>query len=280
MEKDPAARYQSAAEMRSDIQRALSGFPVARPAQMTAAYGGPGAGTRRMDPMGQTSLQTGGLPPYQYGQEETGVRGPRRRKVWPWVAAVLALAVIAGLIFAYKLVSGTHNTSSSKTTVVPSGLKSMTLPNAEKTLKRAGLKWHTVSHKAQTPPYNTVTSTSPAAGTKVSKDSFVTLNYNVPPGATAIPEVRGKNVQEATAILKNAGFKNITTGRRVASLTVPAGEVVRTRPPQGKVEPLNTPILLIVSGGGVRVPHVIGVSETEAIGRLNRAGIFYHIITQ
>ncbi len=76
MEKDPADRYQSAADMRSDIQRALSGFPVAAAMPMTRSYGGPGPGTRRMDPMGQTQLQgqTGSLPPYEYGQ-----RGPDGR---------------------------------------------------------------------------------------------------------------------------------------------------------------------------------------------------------
>src|SRR6266516_1688325 len=62
MEKDPADRYQSAADMRSDIQRALSGFPVA--AAIAPQYAG-GPGTRRMDPMtGQTQVQgpTGALP--------------------------------------------------------------------------------------------------------------------------------------------------------------------------------------------------------------------------
>src|SRR5215475_6958238 len=47
MEKDPNARYQSAAEMRSDIQRALSGVPVAA-MPMTASYAHAGPGTRRM----------------------------------------------------------------------------------------------------------------------------------------------------------------------------------------------------------------------------------------
>jgi len=102
----------------------------------------------------------------------------------------------------------------------------------------------------------------------------------VPPGATAIPDVSGKSVQAAISVLKNSGFKNITTGRQVASLTVSQGDVVRTRPPKGKVEPLNTPIVLLVSGGGVKVPQLVGISESEAIGRLARAGLFPHVITR
>ena len=47
MAKDPAERYQSAAEMRTDIQRALSGVPVAAPPQATEMYA---PGTQRMGP--------------------------------------------------------------------------------------------------------------------------------------------------------------------------------------------------------------------------------------
>src|SRR5579875_568358 len=89
MAKDPAARYQSAAEMRSDIQRALSGYPVAAQLRPTAAYPGPGpaGATRRMDPLGQTQAQgpPGALPPYEYGSGQgpgrgrAGARGDRRR---------------------------------------------------------------------------------------------------------------------------------------------------------------------------------------------------------
>jgi eukaryotic-like serine/threonine-protein kinase len=283
MEKDPDARYQSAAEMRNDIQRALSGYPLAAPPPMTSSYAGPIPGTRRMDPLGQTKLQgqTGGLPPYQYGPEETGQRGGRGpRKVWPWVAAVLAIAVVAGLILAYQLVSGTHN-SSAGTTTVPSGLKGMKLLNAEKTLHNAGLKWHAISHKSPTGQYNTVTSTNPASGAKVSKGSFVTLNYNVPPGATAIPNVTGKSVVDATAILKHAGFKNVTADPTlVPNLRIGSGLVVRTDPHKGTTVKLSTLIVLKVSGGGVAVPNVVGKSQNDAQNTLNNAGLSYHIITQ
>src|SRR5215470_4422577 len=102
MEKAPADRYQSAGEMRGDIQRALSGFPVAGPARSPSPYAGaagPYAGTRRLDPMGgQTQMQgpTGAMPPYEYGPPDGGGRGARRRgrPVWPWVTALVALVVI------------------------------------------------------------------------------------------------------------------------------------------------------------------------------------------
>ncbi len=88
MEKDPADRYQSAADMRSDIQRALSGFPIAAAMPMTASYAHPSPGTRRMDPMGQTQLQgqTGSLPPYEYGPQRLACASAARSRSghgWP-----------------------------------------------------------------------------------------------------------------------------------------------------------------------------------------------------
>jgi beta-lactam-binding protein with PASTA domain/tRNA A-37 threonylcarbamoyl transferase component Bud32 len=233
MEKDPADRYQSAADMRSDIQRAMSGFPVAA-MPMTQAYSGPGPGTRRMDPMGQTQLQgqTGSLPPYDYGQQDGGGRQRRRRPVWPWVVAVLALAVIAGGIAVYQLVSGSGGSAGGGAkVVVPRNLVGLRLAVAEAHLHKAGLKWQTAPHKAPNPPYNTITSTSPAGGAKEPKGSQVTLNYNVPPSAKTLPSVAGLSVSAATAKLNAAGWKHVTTGATVASLKYARGDVVSTNPP-------------------------------------------------
>src|ERR1022692_2311605 len=279
MEKDPADRYQSAADMRSDIQRALSGFPVAAAMPMTQSYSGPGPGTRRLDTTGQTQLQsqTGSLPPYQYGPQDTAGRSGRRRRVWPWVVAVLALAVIAGGIAVYQLVSGTGSSSSSGNAVVPRSLVGMKLSAAESQLKKAGLKWHTVSHKAPNGPYNTVTSTSPAGGTKETKGSVVTLNYNVQPSAKTLPSVAGLSVSAATAKLKAAGWKNVTTGATVASLKYAQGDVVSTNPPANTSVALDQQIVLKVSGGGTAVPAILGLSQNDAIAKLNQARLAYSL---
>ncbi|HEX2322472.1 MAG TPA: Stk1 family PASTA domain-containing Ser/Thr kinase [Streptosporangiaceae bacterium] len=274
MEKDPAERYQSAAEMRSDIQRALSGFPVAAGMPMTANYAHPGAGTRRMDPMGQTQLQgqTGGLPPYEYGPPETGVRPRRKKKVWPWVAVVLALAVIGGAIAAFELVSSTGSS-----VAVPSDLVGKKIPVAKAELRHAQLKATVISQKSLNGPYNKVTKTSPSAGTKVAEGSTVTLYYNVRPGAQAIPSVEGLTVSEATAKLHKAGWKDVTTSATpVASLKYSSGgQVVSTNPPVGKTVPLTTQIVLNVSGKSTSVPALIGLTRNQATATLNQAGLVY-----
>jgi eukaryotic-like serine/threonine-protein kinase len=278
MEKDPGARYQSAAEMRSDIQRALSGFPVAAALPATSAYASPGAGTRRMDPLGQTQLQrqTGSIPPYQYGPEEAGLRQRRKRPVWPWVAAVLALAVIGGAIAAYQLVS-----SSGSTIAVPSNLQGMKLAKAESAVRRAGLKPKPVSHESVTGPYNQVTTTNPAGGTKVPKGTQVTLNYNVKAGPQILPDVSGMTAADAIAKLHDAGWQDVTTNPSlVASLKIKKGSVVSTDPSAGKTIRLTTPISLNVSGGGVAMPPLAGVTAADARYRLTQLGLVPQVFRQ
>ncbi len=277
MEKDPNDRYQSAAEMRSDIQRALSGFPVAAAMPMTASYAHPGPGTRRMDPMGQTQLQgqTGALPPYEYGPAETGMRQRRKKPVWPWVAAVLALAVIGGGIAAYQLVNSTGSS-----VAVPADLQGMKIDKAVKAVQQAHLKPKLAKHKSFNGPYNEVTSTSPSGGTKVAKGSTVTLNYNIRPGAQTVPGVSGLSVSDATAKLNQAGFKNVTTNPNpVASLKFKSGAVVSTNPAAGASEPVTTQIVLNVAGDSVAVPALAGLTQAEAVSKLNDAGLTYQIIT-
>src|SRR5258707_886777 len=79
MAKDPAERYQSAAEMRTDIQRALSGVPVAAPPQATEMYA---PGTRQMGPgtMMAGAAATGAISPYGPDGDGYGEDGGNRRR--------------------------------------------------------------------------------------------------------------------------------------------------------------------------------------------------------
>jgi eukaryotic-like serine/threonine-protein kinase len=270
MEKDPAERYQSAADMRSDIQRALSGFPLAAaPVPQTAAYGA-GPGTRRMDPMAGTQLQnaTGGLSPYEYGPPDGTSRGSRRRKrpVWPWVAGGLALIVIAALVIVYETING-----ASSGTAVPT-VTNMKLSKAEQKIVAAGFTFGTHPVTSSTQPPNVVFKTVPGSGTFEPAGKKIVLYYYAPPGATAIPDVHGLSVTAATAKLHSAGFNNVTQNS-VTSGTVPANHVVSTTPAAGQKAPPSTQIILNVSEGGTKVPYLINDTRPEAEAALGNVGL-------
>ncbi len=273
MEKDPADRYQTAAEMRSDIQRALSGFPVAGPPMpQAAAYAG--AGTRRMEPMTGTQMQgqTGGIPPYEYGTQDGAQRGSRRRKraVWPWVTAALALIAVAAVILVYEVI-----TKGSTGTAVPN-VVGKSVASAESQLRSAGFKWTTKTAPSSSQPLDRVYKTSPTAGSLESKGTKITLFYYVAPGKKPIPQVAGDTVAQATAALSKAGFTNVTT-TSVLSTTVRPNHVVGTTPAYGRSVSPTTQIVLRVSEGGVRVPFLLSDTRSQAeatLGSVNLGAIF------
>ena len=277
MAKDPGQRYQSSADMRGDIQRALSGYPVAGPPPpVIAGYGGQGGGTRRMDATGGTSMQgpTGALPPYEYGQD-TGPRragAGRRRPVWPWVTAVVALLAVGAIAAAYYTINGTGSG-----TPVPQvvGLK---LANAEKVITNAGFIPIPSPQKSLTGPYDKVISTNPIYGTKERRGTHVVLRYNFKPGPKVIPSVRGDSVSQATQLLTKDGWQVQQGANPVASIKVKSGDVVSTSPAVGTSLALGQTITLNVSGGGVRVPSVLGLPLGQAEAALVAKKLSYNVI--
>jgi beta-lactam-binding protein with PASTA domain/tRNA A-37 threonylcarbamoyl transferase component Bud32 len=287
MEKDPADRYQSAAEMRGDIQRALSGFPIGARMRPAGAYAAD-PGTRRLDPMSQTQMQgrTGALPPYEYGPpdgrqtESRQFDGPRRRRaIWPWVTAAVALIVIGSAFFAYQTISG-QGTG----VAVPANLVGLKLQNADNEIVHAGLTFRNIS---EAPPSNgsaykvgTVASTNPSPGTQVAKSSQVTVYYYRSPGSKQIPKVAGLSTTAAELVLKQHGFTNYTVGNSVLSSTIKPGFVVRTDPPYGTSVNPTTLITLITAAAGVEVPNVVGEPLAIAENTLLAHHLFYSVMKQ
>jgi eukaryotic-like serine/threonine-protein kinase len=277
MAKDPGARYQSAADMRSDVQRALSGYPVAAAMAPTVYAAGPG--TRRLDPQAdRTQLQgpTGALPPYQYGPPDGGgPRGSRRRRrpVWPWITALVALLVIGSVVAAYQLIN-----SAGSGKVVPN-VTGEKLDRALAKLAQAGFSTKSVPRISTTGTPNTVISTSPSAGRLEPQGTLITVYYYARPGTKALPDVSKLPASEAIAKLNGLGWRNVSTSTTpVASLTISRGDVVSTNPPAGTKVPFDQAIVLSVSGGGKRVPYVLFLSEADAKAALVQNGLVPAVI--
>ncbi|MEY2475139.1 MAG: eukaryotic-like serine/threonine-protein kinase [Actinomycetota bacterium] len=82
----------------------------------------------------------------------------------------------------------------------------------------------------------TVVSTSPGSGAKAARDSKVTVNVSKGPELIPVPDVRGKNVIDATNILSAAGFQ-------VSGVQGPANKpVTNTSPPPGTPKPRGSQV--------------------------------------
>jgi beta-lactam-binding protein with PASTA domain/tRNA A-37 threonylcarbamoyl transferase component Bud32 len=256
MEKDAGRRYQSAGDMRDDIQRALSGVPVAAPAR-TATY----QGTRRMGAATAVGGRTGSIPPYEYDDELPPP--PEKRRKWPWIVAiVVAIALIGALIFVFQYIS-----SGGSKYAVP-GVDNQPVATAQTAVVKAHLIPKTKDQASSTVPKGDVIRTSPPNGHLVAKNSIVTLFVSTGPGKTKVPGVKGKSVGAAKSILKDKGF--LVTTQSVTS-SAPAGQVVEESPPGGTLALPGTTVILSYSSGPP-VPSVVGDSVHTARLILRQAG--------
>jgi beta-lactam-binding protein with PASTA domain/tRNA A-37 threonylcarbamoyl transferase component Bud32 len=266
MAKDPAERYQSAAEMRTDIQRALSGVPVAAPPQATQMY----AGTQRMGPstMMASAAPTGAMTPYGPDGDsyDEGGRG-RRRTLWWILGAVAALLVV---VLAYLLLHG----GGAKTVGVPSVVQE-TQAQAVQAVKKAGLTPKVVKVSSSQVKAGIVISTNPQFGTKVPLHSVVTLNVSSGPKKLKVPSVVGKSEADAQTALQNF---QVTT-KTAPNSTAPAGQVVRQSPDAGTMLAPGGQVTIWVSGGGKQVPDVVGDPEATAKQILTAQGFQVQVNT-
>jgi serine/threonine-protein kinase len=265
MAKDPGDRYQSADEMSNDIQRALQGMPVAAATRLDSYQG-----TRRMGQATQMAGATGAIPPYDYGQ---GDEPPDRegRKKWPWiVAALVALALIAGLIWGFEYISGTGGNNA-----VPN-VAGQPLAAAEKAVVQAGLEPKAVNQASSTVAKGDVISTSPPFGTKVAKNSIVKLLVSTGAATVSVPNVKGEPQSQATSDLQAKGL--VVNPQQVTNSTAPSGQVVRQSPAaQTKVAPGST-VTIYVSSGGTPVPSV--VNDPVATAQQILSGDGFHVVTK
>jgi eukaryotic-like serine/threonine-protein kinase len=263
MAKDPGDRYQSAGEMRNDIQRALQGMPVAAPTRFDSYQG-----TRRMGQQTQMAGATGAIPPYDYGPDDDQ---PGGRKKWPWiVAAVAAVAIIAGLVWGFNYVS-----SSGGNIAVPN-VVGATQAQAEREIVQAGLVPSVVDKASSSVHKGDVISTSPPFGTKLAKNSTVKLFVSAGPASVSVPSVVGETENAATSQLENAGFQ--VSEKSQPNSTEPQGQVVSQSPKAGTSVTKGALVTIYVSGGGTQVPSVIGDPMGTAQQILSGAG--FNVVTK
>jgi serine/threonine-protein kinase len=276
--KNPENRYQSADEMRADIDRALDGRPVAAPAVMMAA-GTAGAATQVMQP---TAVIPGGSGSGPYGPGGPDGSGgppgyqppPPKQNKGPMIA-LITLAVIA--VFALAALIGRAifgGDEGAKTQAVPSVLGSSE-QTAVTTLTQANFNPSVDDGCAAFNDQYTsgqVYRQSPEGQTQATPNSTVTLCISKGIETVQIPDVTGKTPDQAKAQLEDLGFKVQVVDQ--ASADVEKDHVIGTDPAAGAKPRKGSTVKLLVSTGPeqVGVPSVIGKQRDDAENILRDAG--------
>ncbi|GGS87213.1 putative serine/threonine-protein kinase [Planobispora rosea] len=289
MAKDPGQRYQSAGEMRADIQRALSGMPM--DAQTMSLASNYGAATQTLHqptqvagPGGPMTQRTTAVPAYEYGPEDGGraERGRRRQqsggsaaKTAAWI--LIPLLVIGAFIGVGYMFLSSPGTSSGGGKVAIPELASQTEKAASETLTSLGLKVKKTEEYSSEQPKGVVIGTDPKAGSEVEKGQEVTLIVSKGVEKVEVPDVVNMTAEEAQAALEAAGLK--------ASLqTKPSGRkqgvVFETDPPAGKRVNKDSTVRIYVPAEAQEVPNVLGFDVKDAKRQLEDLGFKVRVTEQ
>jgi eukaryotic-like serine/threonine-protein kinase len=265
MSKNPANRYQSAADMRNDLLRALAGQRV--------------EATPVMGDAEKTTILAATPGAYGYGDgyprgaddwdDDEAARRRKRRIIA--IVSVVALLLVAGAIAIAVALTGKDTPAPVANVTVPV-LKGQTQAAAEQALTEKGLVLGTVTPQVTTNQADVgkVLDSSPASGASVKKGSKVNLTVGQAPDTVAVPPVVGLDVAGAKTTLSTAGFTSVNTDQ--VDSTKPEGTVIAVDPVQGTQVAPGTPITLRVSNGQAPIPDVKGKSQADAQKALHDAG--------
>ncbi|MCH6161398.1 Stk1 family PASTA domain-containing Ser/Thr kinase [Streptomyces marispadix] len=258
--KDPDYRYQSADEMRADIEACLDGQPVAATAAMGAVgYGGypddqPTTALRAQD--AQTSM----MPPVRDdngGYYDDGGRGGGRRRgqdrsnLSTILLVLAAIFILVGAIF----IGRTLFSNPGDTTNVPN-LAGESYAQAKELAANGGFKVTKGGSKFCDQKKNTVCDTDPKQGSKIDRGDTVTLNMSKGPRPVQVPDVEGKSFPNAKQELESAGFE---VRRKNQESDETPGTVLTQNPPGGGKAPKKSTIVLTVAQEQTTaVPNVVG----------------------
>ena len=274
MEKNPAQRFPSAADMLEDIER------FRRNPEMVFNYGDQvdhayARGTSIYDTAG--GRQQDYNDNYEY--EEEYVRSKNGAKasmvVTGIVAAVVVVGLVVGGIFLWNYFRNNTDTSSDEV-IVPTFTGMIYETEIKDNAEYADFEFEIVEGNQPSQPAGVVLNQNPQAGMTVKRGKTITLTVN---GGTlekvVVEDVTGDSQQDAYDTLEALGLSPRI--QAVADDETAVGYVVRTDPAAGSTVASGSSITIFVSSGPaeeqVTVPNVVGSSLSTAESDLEANGL-------
>jgi len=257
-------RYQSAAAMKADIERYLSGHPIQAPAVVAAP-----ADTQYVPPVPPADA-TGTMasaPPPQQPQESRGRTG------W-WVLAGLVVVLLLGL-GAYAL-NGLLFDDAPERTAVPN-LVGLTEEQARLEIGDAGLQVGSVTRESSdTVEADTVIRQDPNRDVFTDPGASVSFVLSLGKPEVEVPYVVGTLRKEARATMLE---QNLKVRFQEEDSDEPTDQVLSTAPAAGTSVAEDTMITIVFSDGPEEVPDVRGLKQREAERAIREAGFVADVRT-
>lgn len=274
--KDPNYRYQSADEMRMDIEACLDGQPVAATAAMGSvgygAYGDDQATTALRSDAGATTM----LPPMNpddggFGYDD---RPDRRRQQKKSNTSTILLVVAAVLVLVGAILIGkwafSGNGSANDNVDTPTFI-GQTKDSANTMADNIGLKLSFTSKTCADQPKGKICTQNPDPNTSVKKDSTVNLVVSTGAPKVVVPSVVGQSFDDASETLTGDKYQFKVEKKEKVSGEDP-GTVLEQDPVLGAQVEKGTTVTLTVAKAEAKstVPDVSGKSCDDAKAQMQQ----------
>ena len=262
--KSPSNRYQTAAEMRSDVERSIAGMPiVSRQNHATEAI--------------PFNAPTTAIPIVDGFPGTVAVVAPKKTNNRArWFFTGFATVLAASLIF----LLGDNLFNTGPETVAVPNVKSQTVEEATLALTDVGLVVGTQTPQADdNAPKGTIIGQDPAAGELIELGQAVNLIVSAGKDQTSVPDlVDLASTEDARLALTEA---RLVLGKVTPKDSdKPEGTVIEQLPAANTAVDIGTLVSITVSSGKVPVPNVVGATQTDAKNTLLNAGFLVEVIIE
>lgn len=278
MEKNPAQRFPSAADMLEDVERFRRNPEIVfrYGEQVDRAYAGTSA-----DIYG--NVQQNAAPQkyndnYEYEEEYVRSKNGARASniIKGIVAAVIVVALVVGGIFGWRylqnLTASTNKTSDE--IVLPNFVGKIYASDIEGNSEYADLTFEITYGNVPSKQPGEVLRQTPAAGMTVKKGKTVSLTVNGEAEQVVVEDVKGYKQQDAYDALKALNLSPKI--QAVADDDTAVGYVVKTDPAAGSTVSTGTTVTIYVSSGpsteSAVIPNIVGYQYSTAKEELEAAG--------
>ncbi|MBO4981423.1 MAG: Stk1 family PASTA domain-containing Ser/Thr kinase [Lachnospiraceae bacterium] len=213
---------------------------------------------------------------------------PKMERITTFFAVLAGIViVIIIVILAIKLIGGrsesqvpdspiiTGEEQTENTYVDMPNIIGINVDDARNSLASLGIWAEVVYEESETIDEGLVISAGVSAGTKIEMGSTVTLNVSAGVKGVEVPEVTGLTFEAANSALIGSGF--LVNKTESYSDTIERGIVIAQTPLSGSKAPRGSVITVTVSLGKeeakVRVPNLLGITETDATIEAIEAGL-------
>jgi serine/threonine-protein kinase len=269
--KDRLDRYQSAYEMRGDLERAAAGLPVAAAADATAAtqFIGGGYADTMYDPAATATYDD---VVDDYPEEEEP-----EKKGMSWgalIGAALAILLVAGLIGFLMF----NNDDETPQLVRVPELVGMTEQDAQAWATENNVQTFTIENRevSDEEQVGIVLEQNPAPLTDIDPATDpVTVIVGISPDTVEVPDVEGMTVEDAESALEEADLRVGPQTSQTVDDEDLVGRVLSTNPAIGTAVAPDTEVSLTVGAApeSVTIPDVVGQPRDEARDTLRDLGL-------